>query len=141
MDNLLEIRKQLQLKYAGLSFATDNRGETAQPVISDLEDAFLKKLKQVVLQHIDDVNLSGDFICREMNLSRTNLYRKLKALTDLSISHFVRQVRLEQAKELLLNTDKAISEVAYEVGFTDPKYFSRIFSETFQQSPSQFRGR
>ncbi|MCB9350874.1 MAG: helix-turn-helix domain-containing protein [Lewinellaceae bacterium] len=141
LDNLLEARKQLQAKYAGgLSFATDSGAETAPAVISDAEEAFLKKLKQVVLQHIEDAGLSGEFICREMNMSRTNLYRKLKALTDLSISHFVRQVRLEQAKELLLHTDKTISEVAYEVGFTDPKYFSRIFSETFQQSPSQFRG-
>lgn len=140
LDNLLEIRKQLQLKYTGgLSSATENGGEPTPATVPDVEDAFLKKLKQVVVQHLEDADLSGEFICREMNMSRTNLYRKLKALTDLSISHFVRQVRLQQAKELLLHTDKNISEVAYEVGFIDPKYFSRIFSETFQQSPSHFR--
>jgi signal transduction histidine kinase/AraC-like DNA-binding protein len=139
LRNLLELRKKLQQKYAGLSFAADKKEENVTETPPDFEDAFLKKLQQIVVSQIDNPDLSGEFICREMKMSRTNLFRKLKALTDLSISHFIRKIRLQQARELLLTSEMNISEVAYAVGFSDPKYFSRLFSETFQQSPSQFR--
>ncbi len=143
LQNLLETRRKLQLKFAGLY--VDRKDEIEQDRVdieADVfEDAFLQKLQQIILQHIDDPGLSAEFICRQMGMSNTNLYRKLKALTDLSLSHFIRRIRLQEAKSLLLNTEMNIAEVAYAVGFADPKYFSRVFSETFQKAPSQFRGR
>jgi signal transduction histidine kinase/DNA-binding response OmpR family regulator len=139
LQNLLEVRKKLQKKYANLAFTTDNEEDTSIKTMNDFEDAFIKKVNQIIVSHMDEPDLSGEFISRKMNMSRANLYRKLKALTDLPISHFIRNIRLQHAKELLVTTEMNVSEVAYAVGFSDPKYFSRIFSETFQQSPSQFR--
>jgi AraC-like DNA-binding protein len=62
-----------------------------------------------------------------INLSQPQTYRKIKALTDLSISEFIRNIRLKKAAHLLSTTNQAISEVAYEVGFSDPNYFSKCF--------------
>ena len=73
-----------------------------------------------------------------MIMSESSLNRKLKALTDKTLSLFIRSVRLQQGKILLQTTDLNISEIAYYVGFTDPAYFSRIFSQEFGAAPSKF---
>ena len=72
-------------------------------------------------------------------MSRMQLHRKLKALTDRSASSFIRGMRLQKAKILLQQTQQNISEVAFEVGFNDPKYFSRVFTEAFGITPSDFK--
>ena len=74
-----------------------------------------------------------------MAMSDSQLYRKLKAITDRSAAIFIRHVRLEKAKELLQNSDKTVAEVAFETGFNDPNWFSKAFREEFGQSPTQFR--
>ena len=76
---------------------------------------------------------------RAMALSQMQLYRKLKALTGQTPSLFIRSVRLQKAMQLLKTTDLNISEIAYEVGFNDPAYFSRTFHEVFGAPPSGFR--
>ena len=72
-------------------------------------------------------------------MSRSSLYAKVKALTDRTPALFIRSIRLQKAKELLDQKEMNISEVAYAVGFDDPAYFSRCFSEEFGHSPSQYR--
>ncbi|WP_240543585.1 helix-turn-helix domain-containing protein [Spirosoma foliorum] len=72
-------------------------------------------------------------------MSRSTLHRKLVALTGMPIVRYVRMLRLGKAKELLTSTELNISEVAYAVGFDDPKYFSRQFSDEFGVSPANFR--
>lgn len=139
LNNLLEIRRILQLKYSNASFHLNLKIKTGSKAFTDLEDAFLQKLQEIVIEQLNNPKLSADFICRKMGMSNTNFYRKLKALTNLSLVHYIRKIRLLKAKELLLHSQLNITEIAYEVGFSDPKYFSRIFSETFQQSPSDFR--
>ncbi|MBK9013648.1 MAG: helix-turn-helix transcriptional regulator [Saprospiraceae bacterium] len=74
-----------------------------------------------------------------LTMSRAQLHRKLTALTGMSATHFIRLVRLRRAKELLLTTNLSISEIAYEVGFRDPNYFSRTFTEEFGTPPSETR--
>jgi AraC-like DNA-binding protein len=71
-----------------------------------------------------------------MNFSESQLYRKLKATSGKSTALFIRSIRLQKGKELVQTTDKTVSEVAYDVGFNDPSYFSRAFKEEFGQSPS-----
>jgi CheY-like chemotaxis protein/anti-sigma regulatory factor (Ser/Thr protein kinase) len=141
LQNLLQARQKLQQKFAEL-YADRTAPAAADPVdtvTDEIEDAFLQQLEGIIMEHISDPDLSPELICREMGMSNTNLYRKLKALTDLSLTFFIRRIRLREAKNLLLNSDMNVTEVAYAVGFSDPKYFSRIFSEVFEQSPSQFR--
>ncbi len=78
-------------------------------------------------------------LCREAGMSRTQLHRKIKALTNRSTSSFIRSIRLVRAKKLLVETDLNISQIAYEVGFKDPKYFSRTYAEEFGESPKEMR--
>ena len=83
-----------------------------------------------------DSDLSVETIGAELGLSRVQLYRKVKALTGLSPVELLRKARLQKAKELIKGTDKTIAEVAYEVGFTAPSYFTKCFKEEFGISPS-----
>lgn len=139
INNLLEIRRQLQIKYTSTSYSKNKTFPTASKQTSSLEAAFLEKLQQFILGNIDAPDLSTDLISRRMGMSKTNIYRKLKALTGLSLSHYIRQIKLQKAKELLLDPQLNITEIAYAVGFADPHYFSRVFSEAFQQSPTEYR--
>jgi AraC-like DNA-binding protein len=72
-------------------------------------------------------------------MGRTNLHNKISALTGLSTTLYVRKIRLHRSKELLLGTSMNISEVAYAVGFNDPRFFTRVFSEEFGMSPSALK--
>jgi AraC-like DNA-binding protein len=85
--------------------------------------------------------MSVETLSAKMGMSRAQLYRKLSSLTGRSVNEHLNALRLEKAKELLKAGGLNISEVAYEVGFNDPKYFGRVFSEAFGQSPSEFAGR
>ena len=100
------------------------------------EDAFLKKFHTFIDSNMTDSDLSVETIGAELGLSRVQLYRKVKALTGLSPVELLRKARLQKAKELIKGTDKTISEVAYEVGFTAPSYFTKCFKEEFGISPS-----
>lgn len=134
IEKLLDNRRLLQQRYGSL----ENLDPSPDVAIQQ-EDEFIVALKQAVLDNIDDENYGIPDICRDMALSRSQLHRKLKALTDKSTSHFIRSIRLQKAKELLLTTDLNVSEVAYEVGFRNPRYFSTTFSEEFGMSPNEVK--
>ena len=104
-----------------------------------MEDAFLRKLRELVEKHLEDSNLSVDEICRLLGMSHSVIHRKLTALTGRSLTLFVRTIRLQKARTLLQDPSVSISEVAYATGFNDPKFFSRVFAEEYGQSPSAFR--
>ena len=133
LEKLLELRQALQRKYANLEVVST----TATPVT--LEDSFLKKLREVVATHLDDPNFDVPQLCQAAHLSNMQVNRKLKALTDKTPSRFIRSVRLHKAKELLQTSELNISEIAYEVGFSDPNYFSRAFHKEFGKAPSEYR--
>jgi AraC-like DNA-binding protein len=78
-------------------------------------------------------------LCRAVLLSRTQLHKKLKALTGQSASLFIRQIRLYAGLDLLKTTDLNVAEIAYQVGFEDPNYFSRCFTHEFGTTPSETR--
>lgn len=105
------------------------------------EDTFVLKVRSIVEQHLEDSDFSIAFLCQELGISRVHLHRKLKALTNQSSSHFIRHIRLQKARTLLQSTDLNVSEVAYKVGFTDPAYFSKLYSEAYGESPSASRNR
>lgn len=139
VENLLEGRRRLQAKYSHwTSGAVPAQKETPQfDKAPDLEDIFLEKVNTVVQYHLSDARFTVDDLCRALAMSQPQLHRKLTALTGKNATLFIRSVRLAKAKELLLRKEKNVSEVAYEVGFDDPKYFSRVFSEEFGVVPSK----
>jgi signal transduction histidine kinase/DNA-binding response OmpR family regulator len=133
--NLLEIRRKLQVKYRD----TGLHGVDATTSSSNAEDEFLKKVRAIVESEIGNADLSPEHICRKIGMGHTNLNLKMNALTGMPVTLYIRSLRLLRAKALMTSTAFNISEIAYEVGFNDPKYFSRVFSEEFGLSPGDWR--
>lgn len=102
------------------------------------EHAFVNDATQIVLANLDNSDFSIERFGEELNLSRSQLHRKLIQLTGLSASHFLRKVRIEKAKDLLLERRLSVSEIAYATGFNSPSYFTRSFSESEGMSPTDF---
>ncbi len=134
LEKLLELRATLQTRYQD----PDTLTQDATPAIQ-VEDEFILELHQEIGNNLDDEHFGIQELCKAIGMSRAQLHRKLKALTGLSASHFIRNFRLHQAKGLLFSTDLNISQIAFEVGFKDPKYFSRTFSEYYGESPQKMR--
>lgn len=97
------------------------------------------KIRQTIAENMDNAELGIAQLCSAMHLSHTQVFRKMKALTGENPTIYIRKARLHHAMELLRTTDRNISQVAYDVGFTDPNYFSRVFSEEFGMPPSGVR--
>jgi signal transduction histidine kinase/DNA-binding response OmpR family regulator/ligand-binding sensor domain-containing protein len=131
LNNLLTLRQKLQAKYAAFS------DMPPQNTKEETEGAFLQKIHALVLEHLSDSNFSVEDLCRMIAMSQPQLHRKLTALTGKNATLFVRSIRLARGKELLQKENMTVSEVAYAVGFTDPKYFSRVFSNEFGLPPSK----
>lgn len=100
------------------------------------ESSFLNLVQTTLKTHLSDENFGIAELCELLNISRTQLHRKLKKLTGLSTSHYIRSLRLEIAKELLETTNLNISEVAFKVGFSSATYFSKVFKSQFGYAPS-----
>jgi len=106
---------------------------------STLDRKFINDFIAVVEANISDPSFNVQDICHELGLSRVQAYRKLKSLLGYSMSDYVKEVRLKKARQLLLESDQSISEVAYAVGFSSPGYFSTAFKNHYGQSPSDFK--
>ena len=141
-ENLLELRRKLQSKYAKSALGDVPTGENASKEVAgveDVENVFLKKAIAHIAAKIDDAEFGNEELARKMLMSESQLHRKIKALTQQSLSIFIRSVRLRQGRTLLETTNLSISEVAYAVGYTDPAYFSRTFSAEFGFPPTSIR--
>jgi signal transduction histidine kinase/DNA-binding response OmpR family regulator len=101
-----------------------------------LEDAFIQKVRDIVAKNYTDEDFGLPQLCREIGMSRSQLFRKMSALIDTSPSDFIRSHRLNEAKKLLETTDLNVSEVAWQCGFVNLAHFSRIFQEEFGVLPS-----
>ena len=140
IDNLLKNRLRLKGLFASEEEKKMEQAETPveepqQP--QQKEDKFMTRFREYIEQHMSDSNLSVEAIGAELGLSRVQLYRKVKALTGQSPVELLRTVRLHKARRLLQDSVKSISEVAYEVGFTSPSYFTKCFRDEFGASPSE----
>ena len=105
--------------------------------ISPLDQDLLKKIVSYVEKNID-TEITGDILAAELGLSKSNLYKKLKDLTGLSVNIYIRNIRLNIASQLLKKGNYGISDVAYAVGFNNPKYFSSCFLKYHGKSPRDF---
>ena len=127
--NLLENRKRLKSVFGG----ADADIITQKP--TDADTKFMNQFRKLVQQRMGDSELNVEVIAAEMGLSRVQLYRKVKALTDASPVEMIRMSRPNRAKILLSKGDRNVSEVAYEVGFSSPSYFSKCYKEQFGHLP------
>ena len=99
---------------------------------------FYEKLIGLIHDNISNSEFGITNICEELNISRTQLYRKVKAVTDIPISTLIRNLRMEKAYELFKNNDYTVSEVMYQVGINSNSYFTKTFKEYFNILPSEF---
>ena len=104
-----------------------------------VEDEFLIEMRKLVEENLTDHSFNIKTFAKKAGVSRVQLFRKIKAHSNKSPSVFVRSVRLDHAKKLLLSTDLHISEIAYDVGFNDPAFFTKKFKEAYGLTPSEFR--
>ncbi|WP_347840505.1 AraC family transcriptional regulator [uncultured Draconibacterium sp.] len=100
---------------------------------------FLGKLHGIVLQNLSNDNFGVNDLAGKVQLSRSQLHRKVKQLTGSSVSCFIRQARLQQAEQILLNEQRTISEIAYLVGFGSPSYFNKCFHDYFGLAPGDYK--
>ena len=119
---------------------TDTQEVVAKPTPSELRDnEFIARFKKVVDDRLADSDLSVEDIASDMHLSRVQLYRKVKALTGATPVELLRKARLTRGRQLLETTSKNISEVAYEVGFSAPSYFTKCYKDEFGTLPGEGR--
>lgn len=121
--------------------ASSAEEEVPVPVVDEKEPLFIVRFKDVVEARLADSDVSVDDLAAAMNLSRVQLYRKVKAISGSSPVELLRTARLNRGYQLLLQTDKTISEVAYDVGFTAPSYFTKCFKDEFGISPSDLQSK
>ena len=112
--------------------------ETKQETLGKVEQQFITDFTQYVENSIANPELNIDEIADALGLSRSNLYRKIKSLTDYSPNELIRTIRVKYAKQLLNSKAKSISEVAYEVGFSSPSYFAKCFKDFYNESPTEY---
>ncbi len=137
LHNLLEQRKRLRQHY--LSIVTGDGPDVASLKLKSQEDLFVLKLRSIIEAHLHDPDFSVPKLCLEVGISHAQLHRKTTALTGFSIHQLIRSMRLSKAKELLQGSEMNISEIAYETGFNDPAYFTRVFRKEFGMTPSTFK--
>ena len=141
--NLLElnIRNILKSRKVYKEAVLKNRAVNLDPkdiVISSTDESFLKKLVGIVEKNIANSDFQVEDMCREIGLSKIQLYRKLKGLIDQSANEFIRSIRLKRAAQLLKQKKLTIAEVTYQVGFNDLQYFRSCFKKQYGTTPSKF---
>ena len=145
IGNLLRNRHLLKDLWGTSSNATKKEDKTATtentPLSSEgtRENAFISRFKKVVEERMTDSELSVETIGSELGLSRVQLYRKVKALTGSSPVDLLRKARLNKAQQLLQTTDLSVSEIAYQVGFTSPSYFTKCYKDEYGKVPGESR--
>jgi len=135
LRKLIEIRRNLRERYGALQPSAP-----AADAREAREDAFMQRFRETLALHLEEEDFGIGELCRELGVGRSQLHRKLKALTGLSASHAIRQIRLEHARRLLQREELRVGEVARRSGFRDPGYFSRVYREFFGRAPSEDRG-
>ncbi|GAF04660.1 hybrid sensor histidine kinase/response regulator transcription factor [Saccharicrinis fermentans] len=135
IENLLESRKRLKKKYKSTSVLIPAKEVTS----NNLDEQFLEKLTQIVLENIPDCNFSPTDLEKIMGVSRTKLYLKINSLTGNGTGNFIRDIRLKYAAELILQKKYRISEISFMAGFRSHAYFTKIFHDKFGITPLQYQ--
>lgn len=135
IDNLIHSRTLLRSLFSGNS----KEEEKEEEMLGAQDQTFVTRLREVIRDNMGDSDFSVERIGEDIGLSRVQLYRKVKALTGQTPVELLRKARLERSRRLIEKTEKSVSEIAYEVGFTSPSYFNKCFKDEFGISPGAMR--
>lgn len=130
---LIEGREKLKETFGNILIT-----DSPQSKLADKEQDFIDGFKKYIEEHLSDPDLCVDDIARSLNMSRVQLYRKIKSSTDSTPNELIKIIRLKYAKQLFSGNDYSISEVAFMAGFSSPSYFTKCFKEVYQENPSDY---
>ena len=133
VNNLIELRRTLREKYSSAAIP-----ELTPALESKIDQAFLKRVQNAIEENLTDEDFGVEELAKKLWLSRTQLHRKITALTDRPASSFIRSVRLHHARRILGEGGPTIGEAAFRVGFSSHAYFSKCFREEFGMTPRDF---
>ncbi len=141
--SLVDNRKRIKDVWKGQSVTdvaavTDSK-EQKPASSSDIDNDFYRRFLEIFNSRMGDSDLSVDSLASSMGLERTQFYRKIKALTNFSPVELIKNLRLKQGRHLLKTTDRSVSEIAYDIGFSTPAYFTRCYRECYGETPSETR--
>lgn len=130
----IQVANRIKSHFAKLNNPVERLAETKPK-----EAAFLTRVNQCILENLGNEQFDANALSSAMSISRAQLLRKLKSLTGNSPAYYVKTMRLEKAKELLETSDVPVSEAAFQTGFNSPSNFTKVFSEKYGMTPSQFK--
>ena len=140
--NLIDNRKRIKNLWSSNGGGDVKAKErNASVPVNDVDSEFYSKVLDIMKKEMGNPDLNVDSLVSMMGLGRSQFYRKIKALTNYSPVELLRNLRLKQAREMLTTTEKTIGEIAYEVGFSSPAYFTRCYREAFDETPTELRER
>ena len=137
IENLIQGRQRLKGKYSGAQQQAD---KVEQPEVKGNDEQLMERIMKVINKNLSDSDFNVEILTSEVGISRAQLHRKMKEMTGLSTSEFIRNIRLEQAARLLKEQKINVTQVAYTVGFSNLAHFSTIFRKHFGVSPSEYVG-
>ena len=130
----------LQQNYIAQLRPDDNRTyKLESPQIVDADNEMMKQLMAYLETHISDPDLKIEDLADAVHLGRSVFYGKIKSIVGMTPVDFVRHIRIQRAEELVIKSAYSFSQIAYEVGFSDPKYFSKCFKKETGMTPSEYR--
>lgn len=135
IEKLIQNREQVRVKFSNLATGDLEDFSTG---MGEKDDQFFIKITQCIQQHMSEPAFTADVIAEEVGLSKASLYKKVKAITNLTPHGLIKQYRLRRAAELLKTTTMSVSEVIYETGFNSRSYFYKSFNEMFNCHPKDF---
>ena len=112
-----------------------------QVKITSMDEKMVKDATEYVENNLSNADISVESLSVSLAMSRVQLYKRLLSITGLTPSEFIRNIRLRHAEQLLRQSQRSVSEIAYQVGFNNPRYFSRYFSEMYGVTPSVYKQR
>jgi YesN/AraC family two-component response regulator len=136
IDNIIENRKRMQAEFSQLSAEEEVEHIAKAP---SPDEAFVNQILAHIHEHIDDDTYDRDTLAADMGTSPSTLYNKLRSITGMNVSAFIRDVRMKEARRLgIENPNLRVSDLAYSVGFHDPRYFATCFKKQFGTQPKEF---
>lgn len=136
IDNIIENRKRMQTEFSQMSEEEEKQTISKAP---NPDDIFVKQVRELVQKHIDDESYDRDALAADMGASASTLYNKLRSITGMHVSAFIRDVRMKEARRMAIeNPNLRVSDLAYSVGFHDPRYFATCFKKQFGIQPKEF---
>ncbi|NJK86830.1 MAG: response regulator transcription factor [Bacteroidales bacterium] len=133
IDNLIKSRRELYARFSHEVYLMPNKMAN-----NELDNKFIQEAMDYIIRNIANNSLNVDGLADHLNLSRSNVYRKIKALTGKSIVEFIRIIRLKEAIKMMETKKYTLAEIAYQTGFTSPAYFTKTFKDEYGKPPSEY---